>query len=174
MAPSDGGPRIALWVFALLVTAALLWGAALRAGSLGETAGLYPPDDPYVELSREIEAEFGMQNPVIWVIEASQGTVWTRDLLTRVQLMTREALRIPGVVAHQVISLASPNLRDVEFTEMGGMRPVYLMGQVPETAEGIGALRRRVEEDPNYRGNLTSLDGRAAMVVAASPSSSRR
>ena len=80
--------------------------------------------------------------------------------------MTREVFRIPGVVAAQVISLASPNLRDVEFTETGGMRPVYLMGRVPETPEEVATLRKRVEEDPNYRGNLTSLNGRAAMVVA--------
>jgi predicted RND superfamily exporter protein len=166
MAASTGRQRAVLWLLVFAATAGLLAAAAQRAGSLGKTAGLVPRDDPYVRLNREITAQFGMENPVVWVIEARRGTVWTPELLTRVQLLTREAFKIPGVVPADIISLASPNLRDVEFTETGGMRPVYLMGQVPETAEDVAALRRRVEGDPNYRGNLTSLDDQAAMVVA--------
>jgi predicted RND superfamily exporter protein len=166
MAASTGGPRRVLWIIVLLATAALLAAAGQRTGSLGRTAGLVPRDDPYVKLNREITTQFGMENPVIWVIQARRGTVWTPELLNRVQLLTREVFKIPGVVPADIISLASPNLRDVEFTETGGMRPVYLMGQVPEKPDDVGALRRRVEGDPNYRGNLTSLDGQAAMVVA--------
>jgi len=166
MAAWTGGRRVALWFLILAGTALLLAAAVPRAGKLGDTAGLLPPDDPYVRLNREITATFGMETPVIWVVEARHGSVWTRELLTRVQLLTRQVFKIPGVVPTSIISLASPNLRDVEFTETGGMRPVYLMGEVPDTPEGVEALRRRVEGDPNYRGNLTSLDGRAAMIVA--------
>ncbi len=165
MARVRTGPRIALWLLVCAATAALLATAAPRAGPLVDTAGLTPPDHPYVQLNGEITSNFGMENPVVWVIEAREGTVWTTELLARLQALTREVFKIPGVIPQDVISVASPNLRDVEVTATG-MRPVYLMGRVPETPEAIEALRRRVVEDPNYRGNLVSLDERAAMVVA--------
>lgn len=166
MLPRVEAPRKLLWGVVVLVTSALLGAAAPRARSVVGTATLLPPDDPYVRLNREITAQFGMRNPVVWVVEARRGSIWNPEILKRVQALTQETLRIPGVIPAHIVSVASPNLRDVEFSATGEMRPVYLMGQVPETQEEMDALRRRVEDDPNYRGTLVSLDGRAAIVVA--------
>jgi predicted RND superfamily exporter protein len=150
-------------LLALTVGVAAL--AARRGGELVAAAALVPPDHPWVRLDREITAEFGFANPVVWVIAARQGTVWNAEHLRRVQDLTAAVLRIPGVVATEVISLASPNLRDLRVTETG-LQPAYLMPVLPATPEAMNALRRRVDADPNYRGTLVSLDGRAAMVVA--------
>lgn len=153
---------------ALLVAVATVTAVAaawLRLPQPGEVVQLIPADDPIVRINREITVEFGMQNPVVWVLAARAGTVWTREHLTRVQALTREVFTIPGVIAPDVMSIASPNVRDFRVTEEM-LEPIYLMGQVPETAEAVDALRRRVEGDPNYHGTFVSLDGRAAMVVA--------
>ncbi len=158
-------PRHAPAVALLAVTVVLAALAARRAGDLVAGAALVPADHPWVRLDREIAAEFGFENPVVWVIAAPQGNVWNPGHLQHVKDITGAALRIPGVVATDVISLASPNMRDLQATETG-LRPIYLMAAVPTTPEALEALRRRVDGDPNYRGNLVSLDGRAAMVVA--------
>jgi predicted RND superfamily exporter protein len=153
---------------ALLLVAATAVGAVLtwpRLPRLAQAASLVSPDDPAVRLDRSITTEFGMANPVVWIIEARTGTVWTPALLARVQALTREVFTIPGVIALDVVSLASPNLRDLHVTE-DMLEPVYLMGKVPQTAESIAELRGRVDSNPNYGGMLVSLDGRAAMVVA--------
>jgi predicted RND superfamily exporter protein len=153
---------------ALAVLAASAGGAALaarQAGSLVANGSLVSVEHPWVRLDREITAEFGFANPVVWVVAAPDGTVWNAHHLRHVQDLTAAVLQIPGVVATDVISLASPNLRDLQVSE-SGLRPTYLMAEVPSTPDALNALRRRVERDPNYRGNLVSLDGRAAMVVA--------
>jgi hypothetical protein len=160
--------RLRRWAAALVILAATgLAGAAVRSrlADVASTASLVSPDEPYVRLDREITADFGMENPVVWVLEARQGTVWTPTLLARLRAMTREVFTIPGVIAPDVLSLASPNLRDVRLTD-DGLEQVYLMGEVPETPEALAAFRQRVETDPNYQGNLVSTDGRALMVVA--------
>lgn len=163
---NSGAPRS---VAAALVVAATL--AAAIAVSVPHIARptvevrVVAADDPAVVLNREITAEFGMQNPVVWVMEARDGTVWTPALLSRLQALTRDVLTIPGVLALDTVSLASPNLRDLRVTE-DTLEPVYLMSEVPETPEAMAVLRRRVDNDPNFGGTLVSRDGRAAMVVA--------
>ncbi len=157
--------RGALALLLGVVTAAVLAAAAPRLPHLAETATLVPTDDPAIALDREITADFGMANPVVWVIEARTGTVWTPAMLSRIEAFTREVFTLPGVIADDVIGLASPNIRDVRVTE-DTMEPVYLMGEAPTSAEGVAALRRRVDTDPNFRGTLVTTDGRAAMVVA--------
>lgn len=160
-------PRPVVITFLLIVAtlAAVIAMSVPRAERAAVQVSLVAADDPYVALDREIAAEFGMQNPVVWIIEADNGTVWTPALLARVQALTRDVLTIPGVIALDVISLASPNLRDLRVTE-DTLEPVYLMSDVPQTSDAIDQLRRRVDNDPNYGGTLVSRDGRAAMVVA--------
>jgi hypothetical protein len=157
--------RLALFLLVGVGTAVLAALAAPRLPRLIAGAGFVPSDHPWIVLDREITAKFGFENPVVWVVEARNGTVWTTDILTRLQEITRAALKTPGVIPTDVISIASPNMRDLEVTE-AGIRPVYLMARVPDTPEAMQALRQRIDGDPNYRDTLVRSDGRAAMVVA--------
>jgi uncharacterized protein len=163
-ANSVAPPSTVALLLAAIAAAVLIAAAALRGMQPSVRVELLPADDAAVALNRQITAEFGMQNPVVWVIEARDGTVWTPALLGRIQAVTRDVLRIPGVIALDVVSLASPNLRDLRVTE-DSMEPVYLMAEVPQSAEEIAALRQRVDSNPNYGGTLVARDGRAAMVV---------
>jgi hypothetical protein len=159
-------PRPVVITSLLIATlAAAIAVSVPRAERAAVRVSMVAADDPYVVLDREITAEFGMQNPVVWVIETDNGTVWTPPLLARIQALTRDVLTIPGVIALDVVSLASPNMRDLRVTE-DTLEPVYLMSEVPRTAAAIDLLRRRVDNDPNYGGTLVSRDGQAAMVVA--------
>jgi hypothetical protein len=153
-----------------LGAAALLIGAALAcAASLAwhppVWGSLTPADPPEQRLDEEVTRQFGMELPIVWIVEARTGTVWSADVLERLQALTRAVFTLPGVMAPDVVSVASPNVREVRVTE-GGLAPRYLMGEVPRDAAGIAALRARVDEDPMLRGNLVSLDGRAALVAA--------
>jgi predicted RND superfamily exporter protein len=157
--------RDLLAVVALAGTLGAAWVAAPRLAALSAGATLVPADDPTVLRDREVTETFGFGNPVLWVLEARDGSVWTRPMLERLAGLTDEVRRIPGVIAPDVIGLASPNMRDLRVTE-DGIEPVYLMGEVPATEEALAALRRRVDGDPSYAGTLVTRDGRAAMAVA--------
>lgn len=157
--------RRAISIAALaLLTAASVATFALRGASTVRFEVL-SPDDPVVGLNREIEEQFGMLNPLVWVLAGRDGTIWTTPALTNLRDLTREVLRIPGVIATEVVSLGSPNVRDLAVSE-SSLGATYLLGTIPTSDAEIKALRSRVEANPNFRGSLVSVDGRAAMVVA--------
>ena len=162
--PSFGTRRV---IGALLLAGSVAACAtlALQVPRLPARGSFLPADHPIVLLDEQIAASFGMQNPVVWVVAAREGDIWQAPLLSRVQSMTREAFAIPGVIGTEIVSIASPNVRDLQSTE-DLLTAVYLMASVPHTPAGIDALRSRVESDPLYHGTLVSRDGRAAMLVA--------
>jgi predicted RND superfamily exporter protein len=153
---------LGLVVAATAAAGVIAWQGRSR---LSGAVQVLPPDAVELRLDAEMEAEFGVQNPVVWVVAARGGSVWSAPVLAEVQALTRDVFRIPGVIPPDVISLASPNVRDFVVSEEI-MEPVYLLARVPETDEEMTRLRRRVEGNPNYNGTLVSLDGRAAMIVA--------
>ena len=160
------GARGIVAIIAMVVlTFAAVHAAAPRLAALASRATLAPPDDRRVVLDREVSDEFGFRNPVLWVIEARRGTVWTPSMLQRLAALTDEVRRVPGVIALDVIGLASPNMRDLRVTDEG-LEPTYLMNEVPTTTAAVAALRQRIDTDPSYAGTLVSRDGRAAMVAA--------
>jgi hypothetical protein len=150
--------------WALLVGLSLVGAAVLGLRPPG-AGGLAPADAPTARLDDEVTRQFGMELPVVWIVEGRAGTVWSADVLERLQALTRAVFALSGVIAPDVVSLASPNLREVRVTD-GGLTPQYLMGEVPRDAGAIATLRERVSDDPMLRGALVSLDGRAALVVA--------
>ena len=156
--------RAAAWVIALAcaASAAALW----RTGFDRRVAvRLLAPDDPVARLDDEIQERFGMSNPLVWVVAARAGSIWNQDSLAHVHKLTHEVLRIPGVIGTDVISISSPNVRDMEASD-DSMSAVYLMPRVPESPAEIARLRRQVEGNPNFNGTLVSFDAGAAMVVA--------
>lgn len=126
--------------------------------------GSLPDDHPYIQVDRRIRAEFGGRNTIIVAIIPREGDVWRPAVLSVVRDVTLTALRLPGVMAHSVVSLAAPSVRHVE--DVGGALTVdYLMREVPESPEDIARLRARLESNPQLRGMLVTPDQRAALVM---------
>jgi predicted RND superfamily exporter protein len=123
-----------------------------------------PANHPFVQVDKEIRATFGGRRVVIAAIVPRTGDVWEPGVLAVVRDFTLAALRLPDVMAQNVVSLAAPAVRWVE--ESGGAIKVdYLMRDVPQTPEEIARLRAKVEDDPAYRGMLVTPDQKAAIVV---------
>ena len=123
-----------------------------------------PANHPFVQVDKEIRAAFGGRRLVIVAIVPRQGDVWQTPVLEIVRDFTLGALRLPNIMAQNVVSLAAPAVRTVE--ESGGAIKVdYLMRDVPQTAADIATLRAKVEGDPAFRGMLVTPDQQAAIVV---------
>ena len=123
-----------------------------------------PSNHPFVQVDKEIRATFGGRRLLIAAIVPRQGDVWQTPVLAVVRDFTLAALRLPDVMAQNVVSLAAPAVRTVE--ESGGAIKVdYLMRDVPQTPADIAALRAKVEDDPAFRGMLVTPDQQAAIVV---------
>ena len=156
--------RHAWMVLALvaLVTVVLAAGTRRLRAEFDIEASL-PANHPFVQIDRRIRRDFGGRNTMIVAIVPRDGDVWRPEVLEVVQQVTLEALRLPDVIAQNVVSLAAPSVRHVE--ETGGAISVdYLMRDVPRTPEEVARLRARVDEDPQLRGLLVTPDDQAALV----------
>ena len=123
-----------------------------------------PAGHPYVAIDAEIRRDFGGRRTMIAaVVPRDGGDVWRTPILEIVREITLDALRLPDVMSHAVVSLAAPSVRYVEDRD-GEIRVDYLMREVPRTADEIVALRARLESDPQLRGLLVTPDQRAALV----------
>src|SRR5262249_32234591 len=108
--------------------------------------------------------EFGGRRTLMVGIAPRTGDVWQPDVLAVVHEFTLAALRMPDVMAQNVVSLAAPSVRHVEDTG-GSTRVDYLMREPPKTPEDIARLHGLVDDDPELRGLLVTPDQRVAMVV---------
>src|SRR5256884_2597083 len=146
-----------------VVTAALVAGMGHLRVSIDIEASL-PANHPFVQIDHHIRREFGGRNTMIVAVVPRDGEVWRTDVLRVVQEVTLAALRLPDVIASNVVSLAAPSVRHAE-DEGGTIRVDYLMRDVPETPEEIATLRARLDDDPALRGVLVTPDQRAALVM---------
>src|SRR5581483_10361576 len=130
---------VAVLVLVALATAALLGGLGrLRADF--DVEGSLPANHPFVQIDRRIRAQFGGRNTMIVAIVPRDGDVWRPSVLRIVHDVTLEAIRLPDVIAQDVVSLAAPSVRHVE-DRGGAIETDYLMRDVPETPEEIARLR---------------------------------
>src|SRR5436309_2588486 len=146
-----------------VVTAALAAGMGRLRVSIDFEASM-PANHPFVQIDHQIRREFGGRNTMIVAVVPRDGEVWRPDVLRVVQEVTLTALRLPDVIAPNVVSLAAPSVRHAE-EEGGTIRVDYLMRDVPETPEEIATLRARLDDDPALRGVLVTPDQRAALVM---------
>src|SRR4029077_118812 len=142
-----------------LVTAGLVLGMRRLHVEIDFEASL-PANHPFVQIDHRIRHEFGGRNTMIIAIVPREGDVWRPEVLRVVQEVTLAALRLPGVMAQQVVSLAAPSVRYAD-DEGGRIRVDYLMRDVPETPDAIANLRMRLDNDPQLKGLLVTPDARA-------------
>jgi hypothetical protein len=123
-----------------------------------------PPGHPLVRIDDTIRRQFGGRNTIIALIVPRQGDVWRTEVLEIVQEATLAALRLPNIIAQNVVSLAAPSVRYVADVD-GRIEADLLMRDVPRTPEAIAALRAKVDADPHLSGMVVTPDQRAAVLV---------
>ncbi len=157
--------RRAWLVLALVVAATVVVASGMRhlRTEFSVEASL-PTGHPFVQIDQAIRKEFGGRRTLLVGIVPRTGDVWQPEVLAVVHDFTLDALRLPDVMAQNVVSLAAPSVRHVEDTG-GSTRVDYLMREPPKTPEEIARLRGLVDDEPQLRGMLVTPDQRAALVV---------
>jgi predicted RND superfamily exporter protein len=154
------------WLVLVAVALATVWiGSGI--GKLRSEFNLessLPKNHPLVEIDRTIREKFGGRNTIIALLVPRDGDVWRPQILQAVQDLTLASLRLPDVISQNVVSLAAPGVRYVEDVD-GRIQADPLMKEVPQTPEGIAALRAKVESDPQLRGMLVTPDQRGAVLI---------
>jgi hypothetical protein len=122
-----------------------------------------PAHHPFVVADKAIAERFGGRRVVVVALVPATGTVWSVPVLQQLAALSLDLYRAEGVRATNVLSLASPNARDIRSTE-DSLAVDYLMREPPETEVDVAAIRAAYDRNPLYHGLLVSDDARAAMI----------
>lgn len=154
------------WATLLLVTLATIGiGSGMRKlRTEFDVERSLPANHPFVQIDRTIRRQFGGRNTTIIAIVPRTGDVWRPEVLEIVRDVTLAALRLPDVIAQNVVSLAAPSVRHVDASG-GAISVDYLMRDIPTTPAEIAAVRAKVEGDPQLDGMLVTPDQKAAIVI---------
>jgi len=120
--------------------------------------GYLPQEDPAVKLSTELEEKFGGVNILLVMLETED--VFNYATLTRIRNITERIEEDENV--SRVLTLT--NITEVKSIE-DGIEVSYLIDEIPEDKEKLLALRKKVLQDPLYRGAVVSKDGKFASLV---------
>jgi predicted RND superfamily exporter protein len=129
---------------------------------------LYPPNHPYIKLYQEYRKMFGTANTVLVVVEVKHGTIFDdTSTVKKVERITLEFLHdIDGVNGEQVLSITHPKVKTT-LAAGSGIKVVPLMyPRIPENAEDLAFLRRKVYTTEGVHGLFVSNDDKATQIVA--------
>jgi hypothetical protein len=145
-----------------LVTAAL----SVRVGTLRvhvDVDSNLPQGQSYVRADKKIRALFGGRNVMAITVVPASGTIWNPQTLATIARLTEAADRLPGVIHANVLSLASPNVKDIRGTA-DGIDVRRIMPSVPEDPAAIEAIRTALARNDIYVDSIVSARGDAAAI----------
>jgi len=122
---------------------------------------MLPVTSPVRQYNDQVEGWFGLHPDVIVLGIRREEGIFDPRTLARIERITGEILKIPGVVARDVIAL--PTVDDVT-TEGDLLRAQPLLSQIPATREEMESFKRRVLDNPLLVGRLVSRDGKTTAL----------
>ena len=168
--------RLENWLFghrALTLSAIAVFTAvmAVFAVQLKMDAGFekqIPTGHEYVQTFQQYRGDLFGANRITVVIKANEGTIWTREGLTRLYQATQAVSSLPNVDKGSVKSLWTPNSFVNEITEEGFRADPIIAGTItPQalSASAIAAIRQSTATG-GFVGVLVSRDQTSAMITA--------
>jgi predicted RND superfamily exporter protein len=157
--------RVAV-VVAVLVVTALLATQLRRVHLEIRRRAQFPEDHPYVHIQNRISDLFGGEAVAIIGVVATHGDIYTPSILGKIYRITRGLGDTPGVIETSLFGLAAPDVKAVVAGPDGMMDVHQLMPEPLTTPQQIQQLRDAIQQDKLFRGNLVSVDGTAAVIVA--------
>jgi uncharacterized protein len=154
-------------VVAAIAVATLFFGVFLLRSRLAFDYGeLLPQKHPFVQTHNLYGARFAESNVLVVMLEAKEGTIFTKETLTTLLDVTKAMERLPGVNHDQVNSLAHRSTRWL-LVRPGGVivsNPVLLRPPVDQAE--IDRIEHIVVKSQHIYGVQVSLDKRSAIVRA--------
>lgn len=125
-----------------------------------------PVGHPYVATFMKYRGDLPGTNRLTVVVKARNGSIWTRDALTRLYDVTQAVMFLPNVDRTSVKSLWTPNAFVNEITEEGFRAAPLIPGTITTAAltpQVISQIQNSTSQG-GYVGVLVSHDQTAAMV----------
>ncbi|MBI2964381.1 MAG: MMPL family transporter [Deltaproteobacteria bacterium] len=130
--------------------------------SFGE---LLPYRHPFVAVHNTYARQFGGANNITIMFEVKEGTIFTKDTLTRIFAATREVDLLPDINHDQIDSIGHRTTRYLTM-QGGSISSPPVMRRPPVTEKDVEQVRSIVHYSENIHGILVSLDDQAALIRA--------
>src|SRR6185312_9639068 len=127
----------------------------------------FPSYHKYILLDEKYQRSFGGAETLAIMLRVEHGDIFNRTTLKKIQDLTTEMDRLPGVNHEEVFSLASFRVNYVEAQSGALISKPYMFPDVPTTADGVAQLKRKVIEHQDTLRQLISHDFKSAMVTAS-------
>ncbi len=149
-------------VLALVLFLTLAFGSQLpRIRTDTDPKNMLPVTSAVRQYNDRVEGWFGLHPDVLVVGVWSEQGIFTPETLRRISRLTDAVLRLPGVIARDVVAL--PTVNDVTVAE-GALQARPLLDGVDRDAGEAGRLGRQVLDNPLLVNRLASSDGKTAAI----------
>ncbi|MCY4757142.1 efflux RND transporter permease subunit [Pelomonas aquatica] len=157
------------WVLGLLAAVTVVFGMfALKLHLEAGYEKQIPLGHEYVEVLHRYAKDLPGTNRLSFVVKARQGSIWTKEGLTRLFQVTEAVTLLPNVDRAGVRSLWTPNSFVNEITEEGFRAQPIIPGTiVPEALDAATIAQIQASTSQGgFVGVLVSQDQSAAMITA--------
>ncbi len=125
-----------------------------------------PQTHEFIQTHNEYAATLGGANTLQIMLEVKDGTIFTKEALTKVFEMTKRLDTVYGINHDLINSLAHRTNRRIQL-KGGGLTEVEpIMDRAPQNENDVNRVREIVYTTPNLYGVLVSLDEKATLLQA--------
>ena len=126
---------------------------------------LLPQNHPFIKVHNEIRKNFGGANQVLIMVQVRQGDIFNRETLGKVQDISKQLRKTPGVDPDKIRSIAVRKMKYARISS-GKMRMENLMfPTIPQTDEEMAYLKEKIYSSPRYYGPFVSLDSKKTLIT---------
>ena len=126
---------------------------------------LLPQKHPFIKVHNMIRNIFGGANQVLIMVQVRNGDIFNQKTLEKVQWITREAEKIPGVDPYKIRSLASSKLKDFKFSAGSMAINTLMFPDVPKNEQEMQELKDKIFSNPRYYGQYVAYDSKKTLVM---------
>src|SRR5882724_12024519 len=157
--------RNPVMIVVLIVTGMFAyWSMQLKlVTSFGD---LLPQTHEFVKIHNKYSGTFGGANNIVVMLQVKDGTIFTKDNLTKIFRMTEGMDTVYGVNHNQIESIGHRTVRHLRVAAGGTLRAEPVMLRAPQTQDEVDSIRRIVHNAENVYGLIVSLDDKAALIRA--------
>jgi hypothetical protein len=128
-------------------------------------ADLLPQNHPFIKVHNKIRNIFGGANQVLIMVQVRKGNIFNKETLKKVQWITYELEKIPGVDPYKISSIAISKKKTFKFTS-GTMSIKPLMyPDIPKDEKEMDELRDNIYSNPRYYGPYVSYDSKKTLIM---------
>ncbi|MBI3770474.1 MAG: MMPL family transporter [Deltaproteobacteria bacterium] len=164
------GDKLIEWRNPVMVVVLLVTGyfayCAMQLQLVTSFGDLLPQTHEFVKVHNKYSGTFGGANNIVVMLQVKEGTIFTKDNLTKIFKMTEGMDTVYGVNHNQVESIGHRTVRHLRVAAGGTLRAEPVMLRAPQSQDEVEEIRRIVHNAENVYGLIVSLDDKSALIRA--------